>query len=301
MPTIRSAGRAVIGLAIAAALLGAIAPERVAAQDTASTRNLRPTPDSQLVKLTLRDGSVLIGRVVEVTPTSVLFSSAVGRNAIPRASIRAIEPVTGASLHEGEYWPEDPSRTRLFFAPTGRMLRAGEIQFADAYVLFPSFQGGVADRLSVGAGVSIVPGLDLGEQLYYLTPKLGLYASPKVNVAVGALVAGVGEVSDAGPFGFGYGVATFGGENGSVTTGAGFGFDGNSTSRAILMLGGSKRITRSVALISENYLLTESDQAVLVSGGFRFMGEKIAVDFAGFTATGSGVPIIPYLAFIYKF
>ena len=153
-------------------------------------------------------------------------------------TVRAGHPVAGAALHDGEYWPEDPSRTRLFFGPTGRMLRRNEIQFTDAYILFPSLQGGVA---------------------------------------------------------------TFGGENGSVTTGAGFGFDGNSTSRAILMLGGSRRVTRNVAIISENYLLTENDNGALVSAGFRFMGEKISVDFAGFTASNSEVPIIPYLAFIYKF
>jgi hypothetical protein len=31
------------------------------------------------------------------------------------------------------------------------------------------------------------------------------------------------------------------------------------------------------------------------------MGEQIAVDLAGFTAGGADVPIIPYVAFIYKF
>jgi hypothetical protein len=301
MFTIRSVARSVLRLGMAVLLLGAVVPARVAAQDTASTRNLRPTPDSQLVKLTLRDGSTLVGRVVEVTPTSVLFSSAIGRTAIPRSAIRRVDAVPAASLHDGEYWPEDPSRTRLFFAPTGRMLRQGEGYFSDAYIFFPSFQGGLTDRVTLGGGASLIPGLGLGEQIFYVTPKIGIVAGRKLNVAVGALVAGAGEFFDEGPFGIGYGVATYGGEDGSVTTGAGFAFDRTSTSRAILMLGGSRRVSRNLALVSENYFVTEEHTSALISGGIRFMSERIAVDLAGFTASDTDVPIIPYVAFIYKF
>jgi hypothetical protein len=52
----------------AVAIMSVVVVPRMAAQDTTATRNLQPTPDSQLVKLTLRDGSVLIGRVLLVTP-----------------------------------------------------------------------------------------------------------------------------------------------------------------------------------------------------------------------------------------
>lgn len=278
----------------------ALAPA-VRAQDTTSTSNLRPSPDSQLVKLTLRDGSVLIGRVLDVTPTTVRFASAVGETNIPRSAIRRVEFAATTSVHDGEYWPEDPSRTRLFFAPTGRMQHSGETYFSDAYVLFPSLQAGLNDHLSIGAGMSIVPGLGLDEQLYYLTPKVGVYASPKLNVAVGALVAGAGSISDASPFGIGYGVATVGGEDASVTAGAGFGFSGRNTSPAIFMLGGSARLSRNIALITENYLYTEQSSSALISGGLRFMGDKLAVDLAGFTTSSGGVPVVPYVAFIYRF
>ena len=289
-------------LAFAAALAAAsIAAPRLAAQDTASTANLRPTPDSQVVKLTLRDGSVVIGRVLAVTATTVRFASALGETDIPRSAIRSVESATPNSMHEGEYWPEDPSRTRLFFAPTGRMQRQGEMYLSDAYVFFPSLQGGVTNRFSIGAGFSLIPGLGLDEQLYYLTPKVGLVASERVNVAIGGIVAGAGTLTDAGPFGIGYGVTTFGGEDASVTAGAGFGFAKSSTSPVILMLGGSKRLTRNLALVSENYLYTEHHSSVLLSGGLRFLGEKIAVDFAGFGVSDAEVPIIPYVAFIYRF
>lgn len=287
--------------ALLAVLLAAAPTLTASAQDTSATRNLQRSPDSQLVVLTLKDGSTLIGRVLEVTPTVVRFRSAVGESSIPRDAIVSVRINASSSAHGGEYWPEDPSRTRLFFAPTGRMLRRGEGYFSDAYVFFPSFQGGLSDRFTLGGGASIVPGLGIGEQLFYFTPKIGVVASDNLNIAVGALVAGVGSISDAGPFGIGYGVATFGGEEGSVTAGAGFGFARSSTSQAVLMLGGSRRVSRSIALISENYLYTGSGTSGLVSGGVRFMGEKLAVDLAGFTTGAGTIPVIPYLAFIYRF
>src|SRR3954470_14789355 len=106
--------------ALIAALLAAVLPRSAAAQDTSATRNLQPTPDSQLVAIALKDGSTLIGRVLEVTPTVVRFRSAVGESSIPRDAIVSVRVTAAGGAHGGEYWPEDPSRTRLFFAPTGR-------------------------------------------------------------------------------------------------------------------------------------------------------------------------------------
>jgi hypothetical protein len=181
------------------------------------------------------------------------------------------------------------------------MLRKGEGYFSDAYVFFPSFQGGLSDRVTIGGGASLVPGLSIDEQLFYFTPKVGIVASDRLNIAVGALVAGAGSISDAGPFGIGYGVATFGGEDANLTAGAGFGFARSSTSAAVLMLGGSTRVSRNIALVSENYLYTGRGSTPLVSGGIRFLGEKLAVDLAGFTTGQGEIPLVPYLASIYRF
>jgi hypothetical protein len=279
-------------------LLGAT---RIAgAQDTASTANLKATPEGRISQVVLRDGSTLNGRVVEVTPTTVRFVSSIGETTIARSAIVAVRLVALTSVHDGQVWPEDPSRTRLFFAPTGRMLRTSETYFADAYIFFPSVQVGVTNQFTIGGGMSLFPGVGIDEQIYYLTPKLGLYASPNVNVAVGALVAGAQVISDQTPVGIGYGVVTLGDENTSATIGSGFGFSrGNTSSTAVLMLGGSTRVSKSIALVSENYLTTESDASALVSGGVRFLSEHLAVDLAVFGGKGINA-VVPYAAFIYK-
>lgn len=285
---------------LVAMLLLAAVPAAVRAQDTSSTMNLERMAGGRTVQLVLRDGSSVYGTVLGVTPTTVRFSSALGESSIPRSSIASVRLMGAATLHGGEYWPEDPSRTRLFFAPTGRMLRSGEMYFADAYVFFPSIQGGVSDRFTIGAGMSVFPGIPLDEQAFYATPKVGVYASPKVNVAVGALVAGAKSLSDESPAGIVYGVGTFGGEDASVTIGSGFGFSRTTaSSTALIMLGGSRRVSKSVALVSENYIATGSDaDGALLSGGLRFMSERIAVDVAALGANLDGV--VPYVAFIYR-
>lgn len=284
---------AIVVLALAAA-------PALRAQDTTSTANLQPTPSGRIVVLSLVDGSTLQGRVLEVTPTTIRFQSAIGETSIPRSAVRRVQLVDEQRVHDGQLWPEDPSRTRLFFAPTGRTLRQGEGYLSDAYVFFPSVQFGVTDAFTMGAGLSIIPGLGLDEQLYYITPKLGVVSGPDLNISVGALVAGAPRLWNDSPFGVVYGVATFGGEDRNFTTGAGLVYNKTHSDKALLMLGGTNRVSRSVALITENYLAA-GESSALLSGGVRFIGEKLSVDLAAFVSTSERSYPVPYLAFIYKF
>ena len=278
--------------------LVAVAPASIRAQDTASTANLQVTAPGRLVQLVLRDGSTLIGRILEVSATTLRFSSALGETVVQRAAVTSAR--VADDRHDGEFWPEDPSRTRLLFAPTGRMMRSGETYLTDAYVFFPSVQRGVTDAFSLGAGFSLFPAVSPEEQIGYLTPKLGVYSSPSVNVAVGALIAGGKVLSDVAPVGIGYGVATFGGEDGSITAGAGFGFTrGGTSSSALLMIGGTSRVSKSIALVTENYFASGTDSGGIFSGGARFIGEHLSVDLALWGGSSVHV-VVPYLAFIYR-
>jgi hypothetical protein len=289
-----------VALVLSLAVMLTVAP-RAGAQDTTSTANLRPTPEGRVVVLTLVDGSVLQGRVLEVTATSVRFLSALGESQVPRSAIERLRTL-GERGPGQSAWPEDPSRSRLFFAPTGRMLRSGESYFSDAYIFFPSFQVGLSDKLSIGAGMSLLPGVPIEEQLYYITPKLGIVSGPDLNISIGALVAGAEWASDESPFGLAYAVATFGGEDANVSTGAGVAYSrSQADSHALLMLGGTKRTSNSIALVSENYLYTGLSSSALLSGGVRFIGERLSVDLAGFFSTAAPTIPVPYVAFIYKF
>ena len=282
-----------------------------------------PRPDTtahQVVRT--RDGSTLVGRIVAEDSASVRIETTGGVLTIARSNIQSISTVRASEMHDGEYWFPDPNRTRLFFAPTGRMLDAGEGYYMNTYLVLQTFAGGLNDYVTMGGGFSLIPGVDPSDWQYYITPKVGLYRSKDLNVAVGTLAGFLPNLSSSG-FGVLYGVATKGGANGSITAGAGFGYAGSEiASRPVFMLGGERRVSRRIALLSENYIYVRKtndfvcsptscadasrNQAQgVVSYGFRFLGEKLSVDFAFFNAADATdhwiFPGIPYLSFGVKF
>lgn len=289
-----------IGLSLAFALVAAVAvaPSLSAQDTTARTRErLRVVDSTKIQVIIMRDGSSLVGRIVSVSADSVEFQMGIGRVAVAVRDIREISETESGRMHEGEYWFPNPNSTRLFFAPTGQMLKRGEGYFADYELFFPGFAIGVTDNLSLGGGVSIVPaGLD--EQVYYVTPKVGMSFSDRVHIAAGVLFAGTG----GGTGGIGYGVGTFGDGDASATLGLGYGFAGGDIeSKPVAMLGGEKRVSRRMALVSENYLLPISDNNIVYSFGVRFMGEKLTADLAIFNVSGSGIIGLPFVDFVFKF
>ena len=78
-----------------------------------------------MVELTLVDGSVLFGRVVEVgDPFRFVLVSGVEMT-ISKENVRTIGEARGM-VEGGEYWPEDPNRTRLLFGPTAQTIPQGD-------------------------------------------------------------------------------------------------------------------------------------------------------------------------------
>ncbi len=284
---------------LAFALIAAVAISApLRAQGTGPRREqLRVVDSTKIQVITMRDGSSLVGRIVSVRADSVDFQTGIGRVPVAIRDIREIRESEAGRMHEGQYWFPNPNATRLFFAPTGQMLKKGEGYFADYELFFPGFAYGVTDNISVGGGVSLFPtGLD--EQVYYFTPKVGMSFGEQVHLAAGLLLAGTnGETG-----GVGYGAGTFGNGDASVTVGLGYGFAGGKIeNKPVAMLGGEKRVSRRIALVTENYLLPTSDNNLVYSFGVRFMGEKLTTDLAIFNATGSDIIGIPYVDFVFKF
>jgi hypothetical protein len=295
-------------LALTASAAGAQVDTARARPDTAVTHILR-----------LRDGSTLVGRLLARDSTSLQFATSGGVLTIPATSVVDLRVVGALDMHAGEYWFPDPNRTRLFFAPTGRMLEKGEGYYSNTYLLLQNFVGAPSDNFTFGGGFSVVPSDDfLTNNVYYLTPKLGVYASPKTNVAVGALIGFV-PTDDGNGFGILYGVATRGGPDASMTAGLGYGYVGGTLAdHPIVMLGGSSRASRRVALVTENYAFWYHNDdnvcnftctsvphlrmTMILSYGLRFMGEKLSTDFAFFNSTENFLfPGIPYISFAVKF
>jgi hypothetical protein len=255
-------------------------------------------PDSGQIQLvTLKDGSTIFGRIVSVNADTVIFESRAGRIQLAAGAIKDIKTIDDADLREGEYWFPNPNSTRLFFAPSGQMLKRGEGYFSDYELFFPGVAYGLTDNVTIGGGFSLFPA-SAEDQVYYVTPKIGVSLSDKVHVAAGMLFAG----TQGGTGGVYYGVGTYGDGNASVSLGAGYGFAGGKIERKpVGMIGGEVRVSRRVGLVTENYLLPVSDNNILYSFGLRFMGEKITTDLALVNVSGSGIIGVPFVDFVFRF
>lgn len=271
----------------------------------AAQQLLRTADDTTTFMVETRDGSTFLGRVVAVRGDSVTLAASVGSITVSLSDITSARAVRAGDMRDGEYWFPNPNVTRLLFAPTGRMLKRGSGYFSDYLLFFPGVALGVSDRVTIGGGMSIFPGVGIEDQLLYFTPKVGIVSTAKVNVAVGALAlrAGFGDDVNESDTNAGvvYSVGTFGGENGSVTGGIGFGYAGGTLSGdPAIMVGGEARISRRMGLVSENYYFASVSESALLSAGLRFFGEKLSVDFGLAVPTGAGVAI-PFVGFVANF
>jgi len=269
------------------------------AQDANGIRGRLTVPDSaHLQILTLKDGSTIFGRIVAVNADTVVFqTSGAGTIQLQIGSIREIKEIALTDMHEGSYWFPNPNSTRLFFAPTGQMLKKGEGYISDYELFFPGVAYGLTDNITIGGGVSLLPAA-AEDQAYYLTPKIGFSIAEKLHLATGVLFVG----AKGGTGGVYYGVGTLGDGNASISLGGGYGFAGGKIeSKPVGMLGGEVRLSKRIGFVTENYLLPVSDNNILYSFGLRFMGEKLTTDLALFNVSGSDVIGFPFVDFVFRF
>lgn len=288
-----------LALCITCAMLAAASASPVRAQEPAPAE----APADSAVEIRLKDGSVLIGRVESESESQlVLITRSGARVEIPRAEIVTMRSVT--LRPGGAAWSEDRNVSRLFFSSTGRSLPKGEGYVSSFWLFFPFVAYGVTDRFTIAGGTPIIPGA-FGE-LFYLAPKFTLLDRDKTSFSVGTLSFFLTDRIASGNAGILYGVGTYGSPDNAITLGAGWFYaqtDGynNISNEPVFMLGGERRISRRVKLVSENWLAVNPGVDGLISGGFRFIGDRLSADlgFAGFP--GSGGCCLPLVNFVWSF
>jgi hypothetical protein len=264
-------------------------PTMVAAQTTPQVVAMAPDGGSQ--ELQLKDGTRVIGRVESISDGKFTFRTMSGLELnLDTTSVQSLRPFTGRIVN-GEVWESDPNTTRLFFGPTGRSLKQGEAYFGVYEVFMPFVQVGVTDRLSIGGGTPLIFAGDI-ERPFWFTPKFQLFNGDRTSGSIG--VMHFFNVNDGGGMGIAYGVATHGGADAAVTIGAGYAYlndahpprDAYSSAPyyeeeggdggAVLMIGGERRTSKRVKLVTENYIFKGGG---IASIGARFFGEKLSADF----------------------
>ncbi len=266
-----------------------------------SEMQLSTKPDSMLKIVELTDGSELIGYITDEDTLAVRFKTQSGTELeIRKSQISSIE-IKNPDYHIGT----DPNQSRLFFAPTGKTLPAGTGYFSVCELLFPMIAVGVTDFITLAGGISIVPGVD--EQLYYLNGKVRAVKVKDFDFSGGILYTNFTGNDEDGLTEL-YVVGTYGTNENAITLGGGLSFTQNSNETyPIFIIGGEAKLSRSVKLISENWIPTDRNTAKFFSLGLRFFGKHLAGDFGLIlpvdpdSGTMSGWPFIPWIGLNYNF
>ena len=246
-------------------------------------------------ELRLRDGSRIYGAIERQNEEQIEFRTITGSLITARhADVLQLKEVRGRVV-EGEFLPDDPNQTRLFFAPTGRSLPKGAVSFGTYEFIMPFVQVGVTDRFSIGGGTPLLFGFDESERPFWITPKFQVVNSGKVTAAVGSLhLLASGHMA-----GIGYGVVTVTEPAGSLSVGAGLAFEDGGGKSAVVMVGADRRVRRNLKLLTENYVFKGGG---LLSGGVRFIGDRLSADVGLVAPLGvEGFIVFPVANFAYFF
>ena len=173
-------------------------------------------------------------------------------------------------------------------------------------LFLPLVAYGVTDRFTIAGGTPILP--DVIGRVWYFAPKYTVAKRERSAFALGALGFVLPEdLVDNGSVGIMYGAGTWGTRDRAITGGAGWGYvwaSGTSgvSNDPVIMLGGETRVSRRVKLITENWMFTGGDAGGFVSGGVRFIGDRLSAELGlgGFTGTASGC-CFPLVNFVYNF
>lgn len=279
------------------------APSTVLAQQPDTTQAQTAPPQRWLVET--KDGSVFQGVYLGQSGAGIrLLTDSAGEITIPMSELKSFRILDERNFRNGEYWFENPNATRYLFSPSAYSLRKGEAYYQNTYLVLNSFNYGITDRLTIGAGFELISTFS-GEPIFFITPKYSFPISDKWNAGAGVLYANA-ATDDFSGLGIGYGLITYGNRDNNATLGVGFGYvDDEVSGKPVFTLSGMRRISRKMALVTENWVVPLDGYYGVYSYGVRFMGEKITVDLAFLNNADIARDVlfigIPYVDFVVKF
>ena len=250
-------------------------------------------PDTYLLgrvyRVETQQGTAFTGTLVSISLKALEFdANELGHITLERSQIRQadLQGPRSATVVPGKAGYYDIGNgNRLFFAPTGRGLRKGEGTLQDAELYLVGVNYGITDNLSLGGYVSIFPFQPLDQQFLMLTPKLSYPISDKLHMGFGLLYIRVPTFESSGSAttaGIGYGVLTYGSADDNLTVGLGYGFvEGEIGSTPTIQLGGQKRLSRRISLVSENFIIAKSEAGMGGLYGLKFNWRRTNLGVAG--------------------
>jgi hypothetical protein len=178
----------------------------------------------------------------------------------------------------------------------------------------------------MGIGTPLIFFGDESGRPFWLTPKYQFFKGARTSAAAGVMHFVV--VGEDAKVGLAYTVATTGTDDNAVTAGLGWAYAryhedrfadscfGSTPAAAlacaqptrttetsgtpVAMLGGERRVSRRVKVVTENYVF---QHGAILSAGVRFLGERLSADLGVFTPVvdGGSTVVAPIVNFVWTF
>ena len=189
-------------------------PLTLRAQSTTSAAESTPSPllssQGQFVKITLNDGTLKFGQLLDADESNILVDLVgLGPTSIPKYLVLEMIQEVMEVDESGEVKNLVSSQaTRYFFAPSAMQLKDGEGYF-QSNIALNSVSYGLSDKFTVGAMIGFLGG--------GLTAKAGWKVGEKTSISLGVLAAAdfFGELEK--PLALGFINVTRGDDNKNIT------------------------------------------------------------------------------------
>jgi hypothetical protein len=279
--------------------------------------------DSTFVRIQLKQGNSVQGILKDQNDKSITINIAeTGIMTIPWELIQTVDRMSVSEALNANGQFNNPQPTRYFFGPSAIPLKKGDKYYQNAYFLVNSFQLGLSDSFSIGAGV-VIP------FAFFVTPKIGYQVAKNIHVGGGVIFA-TSLIRDLNfGVGAGYGSLTVGSKEHNVTLNLGLGavkensgmgsndYTWKFANKPMVTLSGMTRISKRMMLMTENWFFSTktvnyddmTGQQIssvyeyngIMSVGARYLGARYAIDFGFLSPTVSDFMAIPYLSYNLKF
>lgn len=202
-----------------------------------------------------------------------------------QSNIRSMRRVKSHAVVDGDYLFPDITEGRNLVSPNGFGMRQGKLMYRTSNLLYHSLHYGLTDNIAVHAGAELYSALALGDPAYHAGISYNYPISERVRLGANVSFANIYDNYKNLANGFAY--ATFGDGSTSISLGYGYGHpiisSENNQPTQFIPLNFKARLNRHLSLISENWLLLNTENSVVepvFSYGVRMTWERFALDLA---------------------
>jgi preprotein translocase subunit YajC len=288
-------------------ILMSLMPEKVNAQQNITGEV------SKIYQITLNDGSIVSGKLVSITDKEVIIQSGtIGEVRLQKENIKTMLPVSSFDQKKSGIWFTNPNPTKYLLGNSAIPLEKNTGYYQNSWIFFNSFSYAFTNNISLSGGMEIFSILAKGKGPYafYLNPKASFKVANNFYAGGSFLYANtIRSISEFGGLGTFNAFGTYGNKNNNITGALGWGWaDGEFSSKPLITISGMTRVSKRIALVSENWIVpgidSNSSYYGIFSYGIRFLGEKTAIDLAFINNRdiAKGIIIgIPWLDFVINF